>query len=202
MAVRRLRSLVGGLLSALLFAGCAIAPQGMPAERPTEDLNAGYSLLYDAVSGLQHGDRAFYVKFESDPAQRVVSRVADYAAALTADLERVEREFPAVDIRQQPLPLLERRKRQALRNSNLKRLAPVVGETGPAFERTLLLSTSGALNQLRFHAQVMAQLETDPALQSILRDAEQQFAALYVDVVELLNAQYFRHDTFEAVPSQ
>ncbi len=40
------------------------------------------------------------------------------------------------------------------------------------------------------------------ALQSILRDAEQQFAALYVDVVELLNAQYFRHDTFEAVPSQ
>ncbi len=48
----------------------------------------------------------------------------------------------------------------------------------------------------------MAQLETDPALQSILRDAEQQFAALYVDVVELLNAQYFRHDTFEAEPSQ
>lgn len=48
----------------------------------------------------------------------------------------------------------------------------------------------------------MAQLETDSALQSILRDAEQQFAALYVDVVELLNAQYFRHDTFEAEPSQ
>lgn len=115
---------------------------------------------------------------------------------LQTDLERIARDYPAVKIDLDPLPEIEQRKRESISSDTRKSLAPIVGKTGVAFERKLLLSASGALNQLKFKCQVMAARESVASLRQVLTNAGQRFAALYDEDVKLLNERYFRHNTY------
>lgn len=196
-----------GLGLGLLASGCAgidakndaANENSTPQERQAlrQELNEGYSLLYASVKSLSQTDKVFYVKLESDGVQRVMGDVSDYAGQFQADLERVATDYPAVSIELDPLPEIEKRKRASVGKDTLKSLAPVVGKSGAAFERKLLLSASGALNQLMFQCQVMAAEEPESALRKVLSDAQARFAALYDDVVVLLNDKYFIHNTYE-----
>jgi hypothetical protein len=197
-------ALIGLLIAHALLAGCASLGNGSSPKiedaadrRANRDaLNAGYSLLYDSASSLSDVQKVFYIKVESDPVERVIGEISDYAAALQADLERIAQDYPAVRIDLDPLPELEKRKRESISSDTRKSLAPLVGKTGTAFERKLLLAASGALNQLMFQCRVMAEREPVDSLRQVLLDAEKRFAALYDEDVKLLNERYFRHNTY------
>lgn len=196
-----------GLSLSFLVSGCARlgAKNNAANEHSTaqehqalrQELNEGYSLLYASVKSLSQTDKVFYVKLESDRVQRVMGGVSDYAGKFQADLERIAEDYPAISIKLDPLPEIEKRKRASVSKGTLKSLAPVGGKSGAAFERKLLLSASGALNQLMFQCQVMAAEEPERALRTVLRDAQARFAGLYEDVVVLLNEEYFIHNTYE-----
>lgn len=187
------------VLSAALSA-CGTNPAAdkaeVPAKRDNALLNDGYSLLYATVSGLRFSDDLLLVKFESNRFEKVINDISAYSDKLKADLERVAKNYPAVRIDLQPLPEIEVEKRDAVNKDRLLSIAPVVGRSGPAFERTLLLSSSGALDQSRFLCRVMAEAEPDPNLRKLLQDAEKRFAGLYDEVVVLLNQVHFKHDTY------
>tara|TARA_R100001460_G_scaffold9690_3_gene23106 strand:+ start:3595 stop:4260 length:666 start_codon:yes stop_codon:yes gene_type:complete len=195
-----LRCVLACILAALMLQGCATPDTSHADEQASasqrKELNEGYSLLYDAVSGIQNMDKLLYAKVESDRVEKTITDISDYATKLTRDLERITEEFPAIKIDLKPLPELEAKKRELQSSANLKDLAPVIGKTGHVFERRLLLSLSGLLDQLKFQAQIMSEEEPDPALKAVLADAESRFAGLYEEVVTVLNEDYFKHNTY------
>lgn len=160
-------------------------------------LNDGYSMLYSSSAGLQHADKAFLIKFENDATQRVVTNTADYMGELAEQLERLVRDYPSLRIDLQPLPVIEQKKQAAAYMARIKSFAPLIGRTGPDFERTLLLSLSGGINQLRHLARVMAEAERSDARREFLSDAEDRMDGLYAEMLQLLNAQYYTHNTYE-----
>lgn len=188
------------LIAVVMLAGCVTSQSPEKSEQVTasqrEELNEGYSLLYDYVSGIKHMDKLLYAKIESDRVETTITDISEYSSELAVDLERVAEDFPAIRIDLKPLPELETRKRELQNSANLKDLAPVVGKTGHVFERRLLLSLSGLLDQLRYQAQIMAEEESDPALKTILENAGKRFAGLYEEVVIELNEDYFKHNTY------
>ncbi len=199
-SLRRPRTLLLVIGVATALAGCAMpgndrVPKAAEA-RDNTLLNDGYSLLYAGVSGLRFSDELLLVKFESNRLERVIKSVSDGASKMRADLQRVAKDYPAVQIDRQPLPEIEVEKRSAVNKDRLLSIAPLTGQSGAGFERTLLLSTSGALNQMQFLCQVMAEAEPDPNLKRFLTDAEQRFAKQYEDVVVLLNEVHFKHNTY------
>ena len=129
-------------------------------DRDNEFLNDGYSLLYQTVSGLRFSDDLLLVKSESDTVQKVEENIADTASDMRGELEQLAENYPAIDLERAPLPEIEVKKRSAVNNDRLASIAPLVGRSGPAFERTLLLSNSGALNQTSFLCNVMAEERT------------------------------------------
>ena len=122
--------------------------------------------------------------------------ISDYAAALHADLKRIAQDYPAVRIDLDPLPEVEKRKRESVSSATPRSQVPLVGKTGTAFERKLLLAASGALNKLMSQCRVMAEREPVDSLRQVLMDAEKHFAALYDEDVKLLNERYFRRNTY------
>jgi hypothetical protein len=60
------------------------------------------------------------------------------------------------------------------------------------FERTLLLTQSGALNQLRFLAQALADAEGNPARRNWVLGVRREFDRIYVEIVALLDKRFFR----------
>jgi hypothetical protein len=199
-ASRTACALVIGLAG--LAGGCAEnsaalqRPEAQPQQRADAQnqrklLNEGYSILYSHLDGLTKFDLIFLVKVEAKPVKEVTTAVTDYADTLKATLDRVARDYPAVDIALEPLPVMEQRTRSAVTKDRLLSLAPVVGLTGESFDRRLLQNLEGLLNQLRFLTQALADEEPEPSLKQILATAHNRFEELYGRVLQMLADKYY-----------
>jgi hypothetical protein len=182
------------LVAAMLLVGCSTPGASRPASDSDRNrvLSQGYSQLYDAASSLRWLDEILLIKFESDETQKVITDVAKYATTLRGELEQLERDYPSLTLRDDGLPVLEKKKRSAQALDRAKTLAPVSGAHGADFERTLLLTQSGALNQLRFLAQVLVEEEKSEPRRKWMLEVQRNFDRLYVDVVKLLDQRHFR----------
>lgn len=183
------------LFATWLLAGASLAAQGDAAEQ-LRTLNEGYSMLYTSVSGLGNVDKALLVKFENDETQRVVTDTTTVMSELAAQLEQLATNYPDLDLKLMPLPAIERKSQAAATAARIKSFAPVVGRTGADFERTLLLTLGGGLNQLRHLARVMVEAERSTQRRKFLSDAEDRMDKSYGQIQQLLNAQYFTHNTY------
>ncbi|MES1924191.1 hypothetical protein [Salinisphaera sp. T31B1] len=191
--------LVVGLASAL--SGCAtLAGQDRSntgraqagVESPRDQLNDGYSDLYSSASALAEVDKLFYVKVESDDVQRVVEDVTGYSAQLAERLKSLTADFPALALDRTVDPPIIKAARDAQKKATLKRFAPVVGDTGKAFERGLLIRLLGAVDQQHYMAATLAEREPVPALSRIMASAAQRYAGFYDEIDTLLNERFYR----------
>jgi hypothetical protein len=154
-------------------------------------LNEGYSIFYSTLDGLAKFDLVFLVKSEAEPVNEVTTAVTDYADTLKATLERVARDYPAVDIELEPLPVIEQRTRGAMTSDRISSFAPVVGLTGESFDRRMLQALEGTLNNLRFMAKELADEEPEPSLKQIATTAHSRLEELYQRVLAILDEKYF-----------
>ena len=154
-------------------------------------LNEGYSIFYSNLDGLSKFDLVFLVKSETEPVNEVTTAVTEYADTLKATLERVAKDYPAVNIELDPLPVIEQRTRGGMTNDRLASFAPVVGLTGESFDRRMLQALEGTLNNLRFMAKELADEEPEPSLKQIATTAHTRLDQLYERVLNMLDEKYF-----------
>ena len=154
-------------------------------------LNEGYSIFYSTLDGLSKFDLVFLVKSETEPVNEVTTAVTEYADTLKATLERVAKDYPAVNIELDPLPVIEQRARGGMTNDRLASFAPVVGLTGESFDRRMLQALEGTLNNLRFMAKELADEEPEPSLKQIATTAHTRLEQLYERVLNMLDEKYF-----------
>ncbi len=154
-------------------------------------LNQGYSMLYKDASSIALAKLVLVAKLESDSFDGIIKQLSDYGGELKEDLERIERNYPAVDLDLDPLPVMEQRKRFAIAKDRTIHFLPFSGASQLEYERTMLISTSNAINHEGHLCQVMADEEPDPELKKFLRSCEQGYAALYKKVMDVLNREHF-----------
>lgn len=182
------------ILIAGIVGGCAPdpKPQHKAEERDQRAiLNEGYSILYNHVSNLSLLHMIFLVKVESEEVNEMTREVTDYAGALKKTLEDVAKNYPAVNIELDPISVIEKRTRDAVTKDRLMSLAPIIGLTGESFERRVLQSLEGVLNQLRFMCKALAEEEPEPSLKQICTNSHSQFERLYARVLGLLQEKYY-----------
>jgi len=166
-------------------------PQNVSAQDQRQILSEGYSMLYKELDDLSKLHLIFLVKSESQPVNDVTTAVTEYADSLKATLERVARDYPAVNIKLEPLPVVEQRTRQAIGKDRVLSFAPVVGLTGESFNRRVLQTLEGTLNHLRYVAQTIADEEPEPSLKQIATTAHNKLDENYKRVLAMLNDTYF-----------
>ena len=185
--------------SALVAAACGSGSES-PADQnqAQRELSTAYAQLYNTADGLSGLDALLYVKFESDAVDHFVSGMADDMAALAEEIEAATEGVAWIDLEDQGLPAVEIEKRSKAQFDRGLGLAPLVGRTGADFERTLLLTLSGGLNQSRYLVEVMLDREEHPARRELLIRAKTTFDRLYDADVDLLNARYFCNEALDA----
>jgi hypothetical protein len=156
-----------------------------------QELSYGYGQLYKTVSGLKHLKTMLKVKVESGKINTLIEDISGHADKLAGQLEKLNREYPALRIDNPGLPDLETKRRKAVVWDQVFVMAPIVGKTGKDFERTLLLSQAGVLNNLRFLAQVIKDAEKSNQRKTFLAEAQTRLDDLYQRVVHLLEQEYF-----------
>ena len=188
-----LAGLVGGCAadSTALQKAEAKPQQKAGAQDQRQVLSEGYSLLYKDLDDLSKLHLIFLVKSEAKPVNDETTAVTDYVNSLKATLERVARDYPAVNIKLEPLPVVEQRAREAIGKDRIKSFAPVVGLTGESFDRRVLQSLEGSLNHLRFIAKAIADEEPEPSLKQIATTAYNKLDELYNQVLDMLREKYY-----------
>jgi len=185
-----------------LVAGCAEGSAGLqkahakpPQKADAHDqrkvLNEGYSMLYSELGNLSKVHLIFLVKSEAKPVNELTTDITEYADALKQKLDTVARDYPAVNIKLDAVPVIEQRARDSMGKDRIKSFAPVVGLTGESFDRRVLQTLEGMLNHLRFVASAVADEEPEPSLKQIATTAHNKLEELYQRVLDMLNEKYY-----------
>ena len=148
----------------------------------------GYSLIYGITSQQKDLKKLLLIKTESDPVDKVISELADYAGELSAQLEDMAKRYPALTVETQFLPDVEVRARESIASETTKVL---LASKGKSFERQLLMKQLTALEEERHISKVMVELETADERRTFWKRTEQRFAELYAKVEHLLEQDYF-----------
>jgi hypothetical protein len=178
------------LLGVLASSACAASkPQEPPRDGAGHRTIAeGYSLLYGIVSQQKDLKKLLLIKIESDPVDRAISAIADYAGELTAKLEDMAARYPALTVETQFLPEVEVKTRESIA---AEAQDTFLSKSGKEFERELLLKQRSALEQEQHMAKVMVTIETAEERRAFWRGVEKRFGALRGDVDGLLRRTYF-----------
>ena len=70
----------------------------IPPPKDLRSIRCAYAQKRNTYDNAPCVDEMFYIKVESDPVERVIDDISDYAAALHADLKRIAQDYPAVRI--------------------------------------------------------------------------------------------------------
>ena len=192
-----LNNVVLGAVALLLFAGPltgsvqADGADGRQAQEQNRMLSQGYSQLYQMVAGMQHLNKANYLKVESDKIEAMNKAIAEASGAVADQLEKMADDYPSLTIKDPGLPEIEKKKRKAIRMDRIKDLAPIVGRTGKDYERTLLVTEAGLVNSVRFLAEVIKEEEKDAKRAAMMARTKEQFDDLFNRVLKLLEKDHF-----------
>lgn len=183
------------LLMPLLSAGCDKTDRDQAAAAELDHqrliLSQGYSMLYSDASKLGIADLLLLVKLESQGFDDLVSELSTYGDELKVELKEASKNYPAMRLDLDPLPEMEQRKRNAIAKDRTIDFLPFSGKGRVEYERTMLISTSNALNHESHLCQVMADEETEPELQKLLRGCEQRYGELRDQALGLLRSDHF-----------
>lgn len=155
-------------------------------------LSEGYSMLARDARTLASVKLLLYVKFEGEEFDRHVSEVSAFGKRLRGELQDIDRDYPGVRIDLDPLPVLEKRKRLSTGIDKFADIAPIVGKSGPEFERVILISLNNGLNQERHLVEEMAEIETDAGLKKFLVRTQGEMDRLYAASEQLLERNYYK----------
>lgn len=173
------------------------APPAKPAA-PSSDstraqLSVGYSLLYQEADGIPKLKWLLMFKDKSSGMSQATSELIDYYTGLADRMQKLSHEYPAMRIDVAPMSEMESATRKAIGEDKAKDFAPIVGKSGPDFEREALLMFYNALNEQRHLVAVMAEREPSPALKKFLVTTKAELDTRYRKVGDLLNRRYFTH---------
>jgi hypothetical protein len=181
------------IVAIALVMGLGAAQAEADADRISQkELNYGYARLYGAAGTLRLLDELLLVKLESKETEQVIGQIAAYGSRLRSELEDLERAHPAVSLDDEGRSRLQQDVSKRQQRDRMRALAPLTGASGADFERTLLLTQSGALNQLRFLADAIAHAETNESRRAYVKGVRRELDRLYVQTVELLDRRYFK----------
>ena len=187
-----LQSMFVGAASAVMTAQ-AKPNSDCPQRDLRDELNLGYSLLYEQVDGLSKLKWIVWLKHDTETFERAVKPIIGYYANLAAQLEDLPKLDPSVRIDLKAMPEFVGKARENMVNARVKEITPIVGETGTPYERTVLLMLMYALEEQHYVAGAMLEKERVARLQRFLREARDALGEHLRSVNALLERKYFAH---------
>lgn len=178
----------GLVLVALSAAACAAVQQPATHAPGHRTIAEGYGLLYGITSQQKGLKKLLWMKLESDPLDRVISDIADYAGELSGQLEDMASRYPALTVHEQFLPPVEVKARRSIADALQDTF---LSTSGREFARELLLNQRSTLQQEQHLAKVMVEIETADERRAFWRRVDERFGGLRDELETLLRNEYF-----------
>jgi len=166
------------------------APANTKAQLAQNTRDNCYSLLYQLLSEEKDVSKILIIKNESRELNRFIKQVSKTSGDAAGQLEQFRKSDHSVVLDATLLPPGEFATRDAIAHTKTKAL---LGSSGNAFERALLITQIEALNYAAHLAKVGAENDTDSGRIEYMQSLSQTMNRLYLEAVELLTAESRSH---------
>lgn len=187
---------ITALVFTALLLGCGKPAEPKPAAaepgKVRAELNVGYSLLYQQADGIPKMKWILMFKDKGKELDQTATGMMEYYKQLAQSMEQVAAKNPALRLDAVTMPDILVDTRKAIGIDIAKDFAPLVGNSGVAFERELVLMFYNALDEQRHLVGVMIEREPEPGLKSFLEKTRTQLEAKRSKLGELLDRRYFK----------
>ncbi len=169
---------------ACLLSGCQSPSARSPAESSAAQSvrNNCYSLLHQLLADEKNVGLLLFIKREEDDVEKLVKKIAVNAAAGAKLLEKFARHDPSLRLDDFRLPPGEAATREAIAATKKQEL---LGQTGDAFELSLLLTQAQALSYAWHLAKVAGESESQSESALALAGLSEDMGKLYHEVIGL-----------------
>ncbi|WP_022976418.1 hypothetical protein [Nevskia ramosa] len=187
---------IAAVIVTALLLGCGKPAEPKPAAaepgKLRAELNVGYSLLYQQADGIPKMKWILMFKDKGNELDQTATGMMEYYKQLAQSMEQVAAKNPALRLDAVTMPDILVDTRKAIGIDMAKDFAPLVGNSGVAFERELVLMFYNALDEQRHLVGVMIEREPEPGLKSFLEKTRTQLEGKRSKLEDLLNRRYFK----------
>jgi hypothetical protein len=155
-------------------------------------LNHGYAMLNNKAKELSNIHNLLRVKVQTKAVGDIMDELSQYGDKMQKQLKGMTKRYPSLSLEHTGLPEIEVKKRKAVSDYFLKKMLPLVGRTGRAFDRTILQTQLQILNQTRFYVRELIDEEHNQNRKHMLKGMKKHLDHLYKQVFDLLNKEYYR----------
>ena len=163
-----------------------------------KQLNYGYAIIYDAFDKLQWTDTIVGLKVDPQQITDIVKDLESTSKNFQKRFDELKKDYPNLDYSDSGRPDVLMKKNKEQGKDRIKSFMPIIGKSGPDFERNFLLFLSGSLNELHYLSKNLAEMEPNEGLKKFLGEIESETKRIDNRMQELLNKKYFKHNTFKA----
>jgi len=182
--------IIPSLLAVMFSVACVLAGCQSPTVRSPAESSAAqsvrnncYSLLHQLLADEKHVSLIFFIKREEDDVEKLVKKIAANAATGAKLLEEFARHDHSIRLDDFRLPPGEAATREVIAATKKKEL---LGQTGDAFELSLLLTQAQALSYGWHLAKVAGESDPQPERARALSGLSEDMEKLYHEVIGLL----------------
>lgn len=181
--------LLAAMLSVVwVLTGCQSPQAGAPVESSVAQAtrNNCYSLLHQLLDDEKNVSLLLFIKRERDDVEKLVDKISANAATAAKLLEELARHDPSIRLDDFRLPPGEAATRDAIAATKKQEL---LGQSGEAFELSLLLTQAQALSYGWHLAKVAGENEPQPERARALAGVSADMENLYHEVIGLLRSR-------------
>jgi hypothetical protein len=160
--------------------------------------NYGYAIIYNAFDQLQWTDTIVGLKVDAQQVTDIVKDLEGTSKNFQKRFDELKKDYPALKYDDTGRPKILEMKNKDQAKDRIKTFLPIVGKTGPDFERNFLMFLSGAINELHYLSKNLAEMEPNEGLKKFLGEIQVETKRIDNRMQELLNKKYFKHNTFKA----
>ena len=159
--------------------------------------NYGYAIIYNAFDQLQWADTIIGLKINSKPLTEIVKDLEDISKTFQKKFDEIAKDYPDLRYDDTGRPKILEMKNKEQGKDRIKTFLPIVGKTGPDFERNFLLFLSGSLNELHYLSKNLAEMEPNEGLKKFLSEIESETKRVDNRMQKYLNKKFFKHNTYK-----
>ena len=176
------------LLVVGVLTGCQSPKAMTPRERGAAELtrNNCYSLLHELLNDEKNVSLLLIIKREEADVNVLIKKIATHAGAGAKLLEEFAKRDPLILLKDNRLPSGEAATREAIAATKKKEL---LGQSGDAFELSLLLTQAQALSYAWHLAKVGSENDGQPERARALAGVSRDMENLYHEVIALLRSR-------------
>jgi hypothetical protein len=145
--------------------------------------NNAYSLLHQLLEDEKNVSLLRFIKREQDDVKTLIKKISTSSGAGAKMIEEFAKREPSIHLEDILLPPGEVATRKAIASTRKKEL---LNQSGPEFERSLLLTQVEALSYAWHLAKVVAENETQPDRARAMTELGETLKQLHQEVVALL----------------